>query len=74
MPEQPDDPTKLTQVKSEAQAALIVGALADQSIEAQTEGGLIAGFRAEAPGGVDILVHRRDLDRALAILRELNVT
>ncbi len=48
MADESNEPMKLTQVKSEAQAALIVGVLADQGIEAQTEGGLIAGFRAEA--------------------------
>ncbi len=73
MADESNEPMKLTQVKSEAQAALIVGALADQGIEAQTEGGLIASFRAEAPGGVNILVRRCDLDRAAAILRDLNV-
>ncbi len=74
MAEEPNEPVRLTQVNSEGQAALIVAALADQGIEAQTEGAIVAGFRAEGPGGVNILVHRSDLERAMAILRELNVS
>ena len=74
MAAQPNDPTKLVQVESEAQAQLIVAALADEGIEARTEGGLIARFRVGAPANVDILVHRSDLDRAREILRNMKLT
>jgi len=73
MGQQGDDSTKLIEVRSEAQAALIVAALADAGISANAQGDLTAGFRAEAPGGVGVLVRRADLDRAREVLREIKV-
>ena len=73
MAEQPADPAKLMEAESEAQAELIVAALADEGIEAQAEGGLIARFRVGPPARVNILVHRSDLSRARDILRNIKM-
>ena len=45
-------------------AAPIVAALSAEGIEAVTTGGFTAGFLAEAPGSVQIMVKREDLSRA----------
>jgi hypothetical protein len=74
MGQQGDDSTKLIEVRTEEQAALIVAALADAGISAKAQGGLTAGFRVEIPGGVDVFVQRADLDRAREILREIKIT
>jgi NADPH:quinone reductase-like Zn-dependent oxidoreductase len=71
MHEDPNQPMKLTQVRSEERAAVLLTALADRGIEAHMVGGFTSGFRAEAPGGVDVVVRQADLERALAILNEL---
>ena len=57
-------------VPTEVEATILVARLAEARIEAWIEGGLSAGFRAEAPGGARVLVHRRDLERAGALLQE----
>lgn len=61
-------PVLLTNVPNEQIAQLILNALQAEDIEAVTTGGLTAGFRAEAPGEVHIMVHERDLDRAKEVL------
>ena len=71
MSEDPDEYVKLTRVPAEVQAALIVAALLDRGIQARHVGGLISGFRAEAPGGVDIFVRRVDVERARTALQEI---
>ena len=71
MSEDPNEYVKLTRVPTEVQATLIVVALLDRGIEARHAGGLISGFRAEAPGGVDIFVRRADLERARTALQEI---
>lgn len=59
-------------VPSEVEAAAIVSVLAEQGIAAKATGGLTAGFRAEAPGEVGILVAVDDLPRATEILDEFH--
>ncbi|MEE9295961.1 MAG: hypothetical protein V3W34_13495 [Phycisphaerae bacterium] len=71
MADDPNRPVVLTTVAMELQAALIVAALEERSIEAQTTGALTSGFRAEAPGGVQVLVRAVDLERARAALSDL---
>jgi hypothetical protein len=53
------------------EAALIVAALERGGIRATTTGEATAGFRAEAPGSVQVLVAERDLPRAYAVLGEM---
>ncbi len=60
----PNEPVVLGKVKSEAQAALAVNALAERGITAHSAGELTSGFRAEAPGEVKVLVHLSDLENA----------
>jgi putative signal transducing protein len=62
---------KVTTVWSEYEAAAIVNALEADGIRAQPTGGYTAGFRAESPSGVAILVFEDDLERAKAIVSDL---
>ena len=67
----PTTPEVLVRVVSEVEAALIVGALLEQGIQAEAVGGPIAGFRAEAPADVAILVRAESLGDAKRVLSEL---
>ncbi len=67
----PNAPCVLTSVANEIEAAAIATALADYGIEAAVTGGFTAGFKAEAPGLVQILVKESDLDRAKPALAEI---
>ncbi|MCH8804904.1 MAG: DUF2007 domain-containing protein [Planctomycetes bacterium] len=71
MADDTDDPVRLTTAANEAMAAMIVAALDQRGIQASAAGGLTSGFRAEAPGGVNVLVRRSELERALAVLEEI---
>jgi hypothetical protein len=62
---------KLTTVFGEYEATAIVSALEAEGVRAQTVGGFTAGFRAEAPGGVSVVVLENDLPRAKQILAGL---
>ncbi len=46
-------------------------ALAGENIRAMAVGGFTSGFRAEAPGQVEVVVAARDLLRASEILEKL---
>ena len=72
MPVDPKNPEMLTSVPSDIEAAAIVAALAAHGVQASTTGSYTAGFRAEAPGSVNVIVRREDLDRARRVLAELN--
>ncbi len=67
----PHRPERLTRVNTEAEAAGIVTALTAHGIQATATGGFTAGFRAEAPGYVNVLVRHEDLEAARRILAEL---
>lgn len=67
----PNNPEILTSVTSDIEAAAIVAALASQGIEASTTGSFTAGFRAEAPGDIHVIVRQQDLVRALQIFNHL---
>ena len=68
MPEQPKTLQVLTRVPTEMEASLVVLRLADQGIAATAVGGFTAGFRAEAPGMVAVMVNSADLPAAEAAL------
>ncbi len=68
MASDPNRPIVLTTAPSGAQATLMVGALRERGIEAWAVGELTSGFRAEAPGRVQILVRQADLADAQAAL------
>jgi hypothetical protein len=65
-----DEPVILASFANEAEAAVVVAALESRGIQVQTTGALTSGFRAEAPGGVQVLVRSVDLERAREVLRE----
>jgi len=67
----PESPEVLMRVPSEVEAAAIVTALASRGIEALTTGGFTAGFRAEAPGQVSVMVHQDDLAPARQAITEI---
>jgi hypothetical protein len=56
--------------ENEMQASVIVEALASRGIRAQMVGGFTAGFRAEAPGFVKVLVDAGELAAAREVLAE----
>jgi hypothetical protein len=64
-------PCLLLSVATEAEAAGIATALAEYGIEAMTTGGVTAGFKAEAPGSVQILVRAADFEQAKRALAEI---
>ena len=66
-----NQPETLVSVPNEFEAAMIVSALAARDIDASTAGSFTAGFRAEAPGDVEVVVRQRDLERAKTALNEL---
>lgn len=69
----PQNPEVLIAVGTESEASAIANALAERGLAAQVVGGVISGFKAEAPATVNVLVARRDLDRArmaLAAIRK----
>src|SRR5690606_30598656 len=67
----PHRPERLTRVNTEAEAAGIVTALTAHGIQATATGGFTAGFRAEAPGYVNVLVRHEDLAAAKQVLADL---
>ena len=67
-----NQPETLISVTSDLEAAMIVSALAAHDIDATTTGGYTAGFRAEAPGEVSVLVRSSDLPAAQLLLREFD--
>jgi hypothetical protein len=67
----PASPRVLMSVANELEAGDIVTALTSYDIEAMTVGGFTSGFKAEAPGLVQILVRSSDLDRAKQALAEI---
>ena len=67
----PNNPEVLVSVPSDVEAAAIVAALAARGVQASTTGGYTAGFRAEAPGQISVVVRRADLDQAKRSLVEI---
>ncbi len=66
----PDRPIVLATYPTEIWASMLVAKLRDEGIFTEMSGALTAGFRAEAPGGVHVLVRTRDAKRAGEILEE----
>lgn len=67
----PNNPEVLVSVPSDVEAAAIVAALAERGVQASTTGGYTAGFRAEMPGQVSVVVRYADLDQAQLTLAEI---
>ena len=54
----------------EALAQMLAEALEEEDIEAMVEGGVTSGFRAEAPGMVNVLIKERDSDNARSVFED----
>lgn len=54
----------------EIEATLLADELKNQGVAAEASGTLTAGFRAEAPGSVKVLVYEKDLAEAKRIMAE----
>ncbi len=67
----PHNPEIVARVPSDIEAAAIVTALSAHGIKASTAGGYIAGFRAEAPSNVQVIVRHEDLAAAKKVLANL---
>lgn len=59
----PNNPEVLTSVRTEMEVAAVVSALVAQGVPSTTTGSFTAGFRAEAPGYVSVVVRKEDLNR-----------
>jgi hypothetical protein len=62
---------RLTSVRNEMEAGIIVGALEAEGIKATMSGVYTTGFRAEAPGWVEVLVAEADVPRAQAVIEQV---
>jgi hypothetical protein len=62
---------RVTSVRTEYEAGIIVGGLEAHGIPAVMSGVYTANFRAEAPGWVEVLVADKDLAAATAILEDV---
>ncbi|MEX0612583.1 MAG: DUF2007 domain-containing protein [Pirellulales bacterium] len=67
----PERIARLTSAPLEMEAGIIVAALEQNGIKSTMAGQTTAGFRAEAPGWVQVLVAEEDLPRAQAILDDV---
>jgi hypothetical protein len=74
MSNDPDAPIRLISTSHEIEAAAIVNALQLYGIKSHAAGGYTSGFRAEAPGTVDVLVRQADFDQAKKALAEIQKT
>ena len=60
--------------RDDIEAQLITNLLADAGIEAMVTGGSLAGFRAEAPANVCVVVRAHDADAAREALAAVRLT
>ena len=70
MQESDDSVVTLAFFPSEVEATMVADELKREGIQSEPAGLLTAGFRAEAPGRVKVLVHQSDLERARTLLDE----
>jgi hypothetical protein len=71
MPDDFNSPEIVISVPTDIEAAAIVAALEAHGVHASTTGGYTAGFRAEAPGQVQVIVRRHQLQRAREVLADV---
>jgi hypothetical protein len=62
---------RLTSARNELEAAIVVNALEDEGIKGVMSGVHTTGFRAEAPGWVEVLVTEEDMPRAQRVLNHV---
>lgn len=63
-----DEPVVIGEYPSEFEAMIVKNQLVEAGIPAEVSGGTIGGFRAEAPGLVQVLVGAANAERARAVL------
>ena len=61
----------LTTLRTEMEAGLIVAALDEAGVPATITGDTTSGFRAEAPGRVQVNIAEADQERALEVLQQI---
>lgn len=61
----------LVRMDDEASASIVVSALIESGVPAMMTGGAVAGFRAEAPGYVNVVISEKDIPAAQKILKSL---
>ncbi len=71
MSDDPNTPRRLVSVGNEIEAGGLITALAGYGIEASATGDFTSGFRAEAPGEIQVIVRQVDMDRAKQALAEI---
>ena len=71
MAELDENLARLTSVRTEMEAGVIVSGLEERGIRATMSGVYTTNFRAEAPGWVEVLVAEDDLPRAQAMVEEI---
>jgi hypothetical protein len=72
MPNRPAHLVRLISAPNEMEAGIIVATLEDNGIRATITGQTTSGFRAEAPGWVQVLVAEEDVPRAEALLDKID--
>lgn len=68
-----NSPQVLVEVQDEFEAGAVITALKERGVEASSIGGFTAGFIAEAPGYVKIVVRKVDLEAAQAALEDVRL-
>lgn len=69
----PSTPRKLATFNTSYEASVFVAKLERRGIDAKIVGGMVAGFQAEAPGYVDVLVPASEYDIAVEAAQEIDV-
>ncbi len=70
MTNDPNRPHVVAKVPTDFEAAAIVTALQEAGIKAMAVGGHTAGFRAEAPGDVAVVVQENEAKQAETVLAQ----
>ena len=66
-------PEVLCECQDEFEAGAVITALRERGVEASSIGGFTAGFIAEAPGYVKVVVRKIDLEAAKAALKDIRL-
>jgi len=69
-----NSPQVLIRAADEFEAGAIITALAERGIHATSVGGFTAGFIAEAPGDVSVMVSKGDLKAAQKALKDIELS
>ena len=70
MTQDPDSPTVVYRAATNIEAGALVAALEVEGIEATVTGTYTAGFQAEAPGDVQVVVRQSQAEKAAALIEK----